>query len=345
MADRLQYTVAMKMMTALFATLMLSTIVTAGCASDPDPSDPGNPGNPGDPGQPRPAASAEQRAIQRAHATPDAIYQTGVASAQLGINSALVASQSQGGLSLVTTGTVTFTATSASYAAAPADRLVVKLPDGKQVDFTFDRLSGDFSGDAANLLGRDHAVSFRAVQDGTGDMQFESLRQGGQYQVTARGVMIYEGTSYDIDLTSAGVRRFENDSSGGTSNEDSQTRGSVRAAGFDLTIDETWSYQSIWTTGSGRGHDSASTRIVNSRLQLGTDVYQWNGARTQKSFRDGKPSQLDSYWKADGLVTRNGAPYGQYRMSAQNIGSSGGFIYFLLSLPSGDIQLEKWAAY
>src|SRR5437870_6918273 len=164
----------MKIMAALF---MLGTILSAGCASEPDPTGAGDPGT-REPGQPQPAADAEQRSIQIAHGAPDTVYQAGVASAQLGINSALLASQSQGGASLVTTGTVTFTASSASYDAAPADHLVVKLPDGKQVGYTFTRLQGDFSSDAENLLGRDHAVSFRAVQEGTGDMQFESLRQG-----------------------------------------------------------------------------------------------------------------------------------------------------------------------
>ncbi len=325
------------------ALLFVVSLTLTACANDPG-TGPRFPGQP-DPGTPAAGATAEQQALQAAHAVPDTAYQTAVASAQIGVTSALVASRAQGGGSLVTTGTVTYTSQSASYDPAPADHLVAVLTDGRRIDFTFSQLVGDLSGDADQLIDHDHLLDFHAAMDGVGDLHLQSGRQNGGYQAAAEGSLIIGGVSYQIDLGSRGSHQFENDSTGGSYDDQYQTTGSVRAPDFDLTVDESWQYKSVWTTGSGSHHASTAIRTVNSQLAVGGDVYDWVGARTQKAFRDGKPSEIDTYWKAAGGVTKNGAPFGQYQLVPEVFGNAGGKLRFVLALPDTTVELESWNAY
>jgi hypothetical protein len=72
---------------------------------------------------------------------------------------------------------------------------------------------------------------------------------------------------------------------------------------------------------------------------VGADTFRWENTKRQKSFVDGKPSSLDTYWLASGRVLRNGADYGVYRTVSQ---PHLGLIKFVLELPDQVLELEVW---
>lgn len=75
---------------------------------------------------------------------------------------------------------------------------------------------------------------------------------------------------------------------------------------------------------------------------MGGDTFAWKNVKKQRSFRDGKESQLDTYWGATGEITRNGQPFGRYRKTLTAVGTSVIDVRFQVVLADRVIDVEQW---
>ena len=299
---------------------------------EPADDDNDNDGDGDDDDDDEPAVDAED-SVMASHNLGSVITTEGQTSANIAVEGVFMASQSAGLGQVVTTGTLTQQGQAFAYVATPSDRLVVEFGDGTTIDFWIEEISGD-STSAAAFLNNDHLLEYRVAVEGKIDMTFESRRQGGSLGAGAVGSYVYEGAEYDVDLSMAGTYYFESDSTGTHFRDEHRTTGSVTGTGYDLDVDETWYFELVTSNG---GSAQAASRTVSNSLQLGNDTFDWVDVATKKSFSNGKPSQVDTYWDATGEILRNGESYAAYRLDL----SDPDFIYFAV----GDIRVETHAYY
>jgi hypothetical protein len=271
----------------------------------------------------------------------------GEQSGEIAANAVFLASQiGAGGARLVSTGTLTQQGQTWAYAGEPNDRLVVQFASGTNVDFYITRMQGDFSIDAANFLQSNHNFDYRVVISGVSDLSFTSDVASGasNFHATARGTLLSSNVTYTVDLTLSGLYSFEIDSTGSSLLNDYGTTGTIVAPGYSLTVNERRRFELISAVvnfGGATRTDTATSEQTwnNNTLIFGADTYQWTNAQKQKSFKNGKPSSVDTYWQASGGVLKNGAPFGLYKFET---GSVFGYVNFDLVLPNEVIELESW---
>jgi hypothetical protein len=263
---------------------------------------------------------------------------TALETANLGAQGVFLASiLGAGGAQLVTTGTLTQQSSTWNYSTSPSDRLFVQFQSGSNLTYYVTRMEGDFSRDATTFLERPHAFDYRVVVPTVGELSFENAIPTGtcNFLVTARGSLDWGQVTYTVDLTLSGVYCIDT-SFGYQLLNDYTTTGTVTAPGYALTVNQRWRHELV----GGAGGDASSVEEWNnSTLTLGVDIFQWDNTKKQKSFRDGQPSSLDTYWLASGNVLRNGTTYGAYRLQPLPLL---GLIKFVLDLPNETIDLEVW---
>lgn len=287
-------------------------------------------------------SSVSAPAVQNFFLAGDAVSRDlgalGLQSGDIGAQAVFLASQLQGGVRLITTGTLTQQGQNWAYALIPSDRLVVQFQAGTNLDFYITRMEGDFTGDATSFLQRPHVFDYRVAAPGVGDLTFASEipAETCNFRATAKGTLVWRDVTYTIDLTLAGQYCVENGFGYFSLLNDYSATGTVVAPGFDLRVAHRRRFELITSS-----KDSAISEEDwnNNTLTVGNDTYQWNNTKKQKSFKDGKPSSLDTYWQAYGDVFRNGAPYGVYQRTADN---TIGVVKFILVLPTETIDLEVW---
>lgn len=319
---------------SIFAALTLAACVAEEpedrpFAGDDDDDDPRGDDDDDDDAAPADAESS----LLASHALGSTLQTEGENSATLTTEAVWLASQSVGTGTLVTTGTLTQTGQSVSYAAQPDDRLVLEFGDGNTVDIWVLAIEGDFSGTASNFLEGNHELQYRVAVPERIDMTFTSQRNGGNSATAAEGSLVLEGVSYDCDVQGAGTYYFEADSTGVHFLDDTQTQGRITAAGFDLDVDETWHYEFV---SSSTGSASDARRTMDNSLNLGGTVYDFADIELQKSFADGSPNEIDTYWNAQGAVLRDGATYGQMRLDVD-----AARVRFVLDTPDETLELES----
>ena len=81
-------------------------------------------------------------------------------------------------------------------------------------------------------------------------------------------------------------------------------------------------------------------RNVASTLDLDGSRYTWTGVVTQTVFDNGKPTDLDGFWRADGEVRRDGEAWGQYRLAPTGV-----YISIVLDTPDGAVELQTFQTY
>lgn len=264
---------------------------------------------------------------------------SGEQSGEIAANAAFLASQlGAGGARLITTGTLTQQGLNWSYAASPNDRLVVRFATGTNVSLYITRMQGDFSLDAPSFLRKNHNFDYRVVVPSVSDLTVTSEIGSGNptLRATALGTLVWSNVTYSINLALVGEYRFEIDKSGSSFLNDYTMTGTVSAPGYSLTISERRRFELVSAeTGTATSEETWN----NNTLILGADAYKWVNARKQKSFKNGKPSSLDTYWQASGGVLKNGAPFGLYKFDT---GTVLGYVRFNLVLPNEVIELESW---
>ncbi len=161
----------------------------------------------------------------------------------------------------------------------------------------------------------------------------------GQYQSTT-----FPGVTFAVDLAAVTTGFSEVDSTGNHTLTDTSLSGRVESTGFAQTVRTRNRFEFISTRGISGRLQSASTSEVwnNNTVVLGGDTYLWNNVKKQRSFRDGKESQLDTYWNATGEITRNGQAFGRYRKTLTPVGTSVIDVRFQVVLADRVVDVEQW---
>lgn len=270
----------------------------------------------------------------------------GEQSGEIAAQGVFLASQlGAGGLQLVTVGTLRQDASGGwQYSPTPTDALTVQFAAGTNLNFYVTRMQGDFSVDATTFLRRSHTFDYRVVSPGGTDLTFTSDVGTGtpSFRATARGTLGWKGVAYAIDLRLTGEYQFNVDSTGSAMLDDYQVTGSVKAPDYTVQVNQRRRFEMVVAAvnfGGATRYDSATADQdwINNTLQVGADTFQWVNVTKQKSFKNGKPSSLDTFWKTGGVVLRNGQPFGTYELRPDLH-----FLRFFLVLPNAAIELEAW---
>lgn len=244
---------------------------------------------------------------------------------------------------VVTNGTLTLTGDpnrpSATYTPTPLDRLTVVPVDGANVDL--------FIGAYALTPSQDDVIihAWRQESPGTA-LDFRYVP--GQAADLATMMGTYESSSFpgvvfEVDLEASLTGYSTVDSSGSEFLSDASVRGQLTAPGFALGVNTRRRYELITVSGGSPGSASTDEIWINHTLTAGGDTFVWNNVKKQRSYRDGKESNIDTYWNATGTVSRNGASFGQYRRSLAAIGVSVIDLRFQIELPSAVIlEVGRW---
>jgi len=120
---------------------------------------------------------------------------------------------------------------------------------------------------------------------------------------------------------------------GAESSHEEATTGTVTAPGFSMTVNETYWFYAIYVNDLIQNIE----RTSNNTFTSGSDSYQFSNLVIRKSFINYSPAELDSYWLAQGSLTKNGAQHGQVGW-----GVEGNEIEIWLDAPSERIVLETW---
>ena len=187
-----------------------------------------------------------------------------------------------------------------------------------------------------------YSAAFR-VRDGDTDMRYEMSERSGRFTARGRGTLEQDGESYRVDLRYRGTIERQLDTSGNASAEQYSVTGSVRTDGWTLELDETYQFRS--ETGNVRtvGHGTACTvqRTINNTLSKDDATFRWQGVHTRSAFRSSRGGGLaassPTEWSARGNVTRNGQPFGEYRLEHAD-----GQLQIYLKTPTESISVDKY---
>lgn len=329
------------MRTRLAMTLLLSTL-----ACGPGPRDGATaPGAPTEP--PTPAAvtapSAPTSPLSLAQGLSEQTYQSGAEAVEIAVAAAFFASGDQG--RITTTGTVRVSEQGSSYEPGPSDRMQVYLHSGDRWTFEFIQQQGSDDSAEAFMTG-DHLLHLRAQGPEGFEAEIHTGRQGQQRQATLRGSASSASETYIFDLSYIGTEDFESDSTGASYRADFSVAGTVRAPGFELAASERWRFELVSGTGPGAYTANTAERVQDGRLSVDGSVYDYRGLTTRRAFRDGAPTEIDTYWGAEGQVLKDGSPWGQAALRMTTIEQAGtGSIQFGLRTPDALLVLESWPVY
>lgn len=238
----------------------------------------------------------------------------------------------------VTHGTVRLTGDAANpvmYNLQPADRLVLVPLQGPTVDVYVQEL------DLARGVYQWRQVS------GENDLVFRSAPATPGTQISVKGRYVsdsFAGVRFEVDLTGTLTGFSDVDSTGNHQLSDLTVRGSVSTAGYTQTVNARNRFEFISVRGvSGRLQSSSTSENWNNNSVVwGGDTYLWNNVKRQRSFRDGKESDLENYWNASGVITRNGAEFGHYRKTLTAVGTSVIDLRFQVVLADRVVDVERW---
>jgi len=284
------------------------------------------------------AACVTDAQLKAAHLAGSTVALEARQSAEIGAAAVNEATAQAGSYSIVTTGTLTEQGAGVfGYGPEPSDRLVVHFAKGDELTY--------YIKEAQGTPNADHRYDYRVVVAGKADMHFISQRLNGQIQQSAQGKMTLTDVEYAVDLTVQGTYTFESDTTGSEMRDDYHVGGTVTADGFALQVDESWHFELVSSTGMGAAVATADRRTINSVLRVGGQEVRWNDVLIQKQFRDGKPTEADSYWKAQGTISAGGNVIAEYKLDNQLVPGkqNGGFMLVELALADGSaIELQRW---
>ena len=238
----------------------------------------------------------------------------------------------------VTHGTLTLTGVSADpvhYSPQPADRLVIVPVTGGPTEIRVLQLDVT------------RAIYEWRQTSAEGDLTLRSSPANAATQLTAKGTfrsVTFPGVEFTVDLTAIVSGFSEVDSSGSHTLSDVRVTGHLDSLDFSQEVDGRNRFEFVSARNSVGRLESASTGEVwsNHRLTTPAGIYVWVNAKRQRSFRDGKESDIDTYWNAFGTVTFNGADYGTLRKLLTPVGNSVIDLRFQLVTPGTTLDIEHW---
>jgi hypothetical protein len=221
------------------------------------------------------------------------------------------------------------------YEPLPADHFVLIPIQGPQVEVYVQQL------DLARGI-----YQWRQVGNGSDlVLRSEPGLQATLARVTGRyAPATFPGVTFEVDLTGAISGFSEVDSTGTHQLSDMSVTGTVSAPGFVQTVRTRDRFEFVSTRGlSGKLQSSSTSENWNNNTVVwGGATYVWNNVKRQRSFRDGKESDLDTYWNALGTLTRNGVEFGRYRKVLNTVGTAVIDLRFQVVLADRVVDVEKW---
>lgn len=281
--------------------------------TDPDDPDPGDdPTEPGDPGTPTAqqiaagvTASGEARTLQEG-------------AAYTAVDAVVTATQLSGSAQLVTSGTLTIDPAAPQgvrYDPEPNDLLRVVGRDGSEIAFAFTALSGDVGAPSIDaFLQRPHALAFQLTSSEGSDVEIVSQRSGssggGSWAGRIRGLVVTDGTTYQIDLTGQG--QFTASAGSASEYESAEVlQGSVTAPGLSVEVNERHDFRYFQFENAVE----IRKRTIDNRWTVGGATYRLADGFIKRNFTcqgNGAtcgPDELD-LWAAQGTLTRDGTAIG-----------------------------------
>lgn len=111
------------------------------------------------------------------------------------------------------------------------------------------------------------------------------------------------GVAYEVDVASDTDDYFESSFGGSQTIADTRLQGLITSPGTRLTADARVRFEIVVQNGKSA---STTQEWLAHRLVVAGDTFTWVDVKKQKAFKDGVPSELDSYWLARGAILRNG---------------------------------------
>jgi hypothetical protein len=266
---------------------------------------------------------------------------------------AFASTKAGGGRRLVTTGTVRQSKEKSSdwsYEATPADRLLVEFANGQTVEFAVRKIEGDFTGDLRNFMEKDHDIAYSAATAAFGTLSIEERRRSGDSNCAITGRVKMEGIEFAVDLKTR-VGKFSESTRvsvgdgpsqflyGPMTEQEIELAGTITAEEFVLKVSERQWLVSI--SDGDRGSASASGRIVKNEWTLKGVRYEMEAA-IARSFKDNRPTRVNTEWKAEGWIVRDGKKYGTLRLLGAGDRGEGAMYKIVLETPEGTIELERY---
>lgn len=214
-----------------------------------------------------------------------------------------------GGLQKVTTGTVTISDSgTAQYNPSPNDQLHITLANGTQTYCIITTINGNIAQDADTFFTNNHELVTQ-LSTNLGGLAYDIAYFSQQSGETSFGGFEYRSTT--------------------------STQGTVIGSGYELTVNEATEFEIVGFEGETV---SASRITFNNSWNIGGENFQLQNGEIKRSFRDGFPSNTDTYWGARGQLLRNNQPYGQLILN-----NDGTFLKVIMQLPDKASEWERWS--
>lgn len=198
--------------------------------------------------------------------------------------------------------------------------------------------------DAAAVLAADHVVELEAFGDDGSAIRLGSRRRGAEQRIFVRGRLVRDGAPYELDVTWTSTQQFDNDSTGAHQRSDTHVTGWAKGPDFDLEIAERARFELVSATGAFTAQ--SFERSVDGGVVIDGRAYGFVGLRTRRAFRDGKPTEIDTFWAAEGRILEDGQGWGHLELSPDIVApGEGGYLQVVLHTPTGRIVLESFQAY
>ncbi len=237
----------------------------------------------------------------------------GAASA-LVVEAASLATQGAGGAGVTVTGTLQETGPGTrqfSYAAAPADKLVVRYGNGTTLEVTvatFTTASTTFAG----FFDENHDLRFRyVVTPGGTDIQVVQQRTGNGTNGSVVGTLPLDGVSYAVNVSRTGTITATVDSGFAESIANDTLGGTITAPGFSVQQVETRYSRYVVYMGT---QTQNIIRNASSTFSVNGVSYDFLNAEVRKAFVNVAPGDLE-YWRAEGTLRRNGGAIGGLQLA------------------------------
>ncbi|MEM9692893.1 MAG: hypothetical protein AAGA56_10135 [Myxococcota bacterium] len=230
------------------------------------------------------------------------------------------------------------------YQPSPPDSLEVSVLDsaGDRVDVSavFDGSSSWLGGaTGGQILGGNHEITATLRSSGI-DAVVRSVRTGADVESRIDGQVVNHGTTFDVSLVRVGQSRFENDSTGASAQTNVITTGSARGPGIECDVRDQFDFEFVQ---SERGSANTSSNRLSHTLRVEGATYVFESVLVRRNFRNGVPNDFP-FWRAEGAVTRDGAPFASYELEEEVIDAVRGQGFFVVNLrtPSELLEIERW---
>ncbi|HRJ40905.1 MAG: CHAT domain-containing protein [Caldilineaceae bacterium] len=206
------------------------------------------------------------------------------------------------------TGTLSYSASQTeTYDPSPRDRLRVIYADGSRAEFRFSKIQGYVDMGADEFLSNDYQLDCQATAGSTADLRVVANRTGSIVSVTSSGSLSFAETVYDIDVESSSDIYFESSFGGSEYRSKTTLAGEATSSGFALEFDESLFYHQVTFEGESA---ALNQRTTNSQWQGQGSRYTLQKGWLTQSYKDGKPSRLQSEWRASGTLQRDNRAWG-----------------------------------